>query len=42
MVLTTGYSAAAAAATAEGNRLLLKPYRIEALAEELRSAIEGG
>jgi signal transduction histidine kinase/CheY-like chemotaxis protein len=41
VVLTTGYSDAAAAATAEGNRLLLKPYRIEALAEELRNAIDG-
>ena len=42
VVLTTGYSAAAAAATAKGNRLLLKPYRIEALAEELRKAIDSG
>ncbi len=41
VILTTGYSAAAAAATAEGNSLLLKPYRIDALAEELRKAIDG-
>jgi signal transduction histidine kinase/CheY-like chemotaxis protein len=41
VILTTGYSAAAAAASAEGISLLLKPYRIDALAEELRKAIDG-
>jgi CheY-like chemotaxis protein len=39
IVLTTGYSAAAASATAEGVRLLVKPYRIEALAAELQAAL---
>ena len=39
VVLTTGYSAAAAAAAADGIRLLVKPYRIEALAAELRAAL---
>jgi signal transduction histidine kinase/ActR/RegA family two-component response regulator len=42
VVLTTGYSAAATAAAAESISLLLKPYRIEALDEELRKAIHGG
>ena len=41
IILTTGYSAAAAAAQAEGIRLLLKPYRIEALASELEAALKG-
>ena len=40
VVLTTGFSDAAAAATAEGMRLLLKPYRIEALAAELEAVRE--
>ncbi|HYE45085.1 MAG TPA: ATP-binding protein [Caulobacter sp.] len=35
ILLTTGYSEAAVAATAEGLRLLAKPYRIEDLAGEL-------
>lgn len=35
VVLTTGYSAAAAAATQEGRPVLIKPYRIERLAAEL-------
>ncbi len=39
VVLTTGYSAAAAAATGEGRRVLVKPYRIEALAAELDAAL---
>ena len=38
VLLTTGYSAAAAAASKEGRRVLVKPYRIEALAAELRNA----
>jgi len=42
IILTTGYSAAAASASAEGLRLLLKPYRIEALAEALQSALTAG
>ena len=37
-VLMTGYSAAAASASAEGVRLLLKPYRIDALAAEIEAA----
>jgi signal transduction histidine kinase/ActR/RegA family two-component response regulator len=37
ILLTTGYSEAAATATAEGLRVLLKPYRIEALAAELEA-----
>jgi signal transduction histidine kinase/ActR/RegA family two-component response regulator len=41
IVLTTGYSTAAAAAAAEGIRLLVKPYRIEALAAELQAALTG-
>ena len=41
VVLTTGYSAAAAAATNEGRRVLVKPYRIEALSAELDAAITG-
>jgi CheY-like chemotaxis protein len=40
IVLTTGYSASAAAAAAEGLRLLVKPYRIEVLAAELQAALE--
>ena len=39
VVLTTGYSAAAASAAAEGIRLLVKPYRIDALAAELQAAL---
>jgi signal transduction histidine kinase/CheY-like chemotaxis protein len=38
IVLTTGFSAAAEAATRRGLRLLPKPYRIEALAAELAAA----
>ncbi len=38
VVLTTGYSASAAEAAAEGLRLLSKPYSIEALAAELHAA----
>jgi signal transduction histidine kinase/CheY-like chemotaxis protein len=39
IVLTTGYSAAAAAAAAEGLQLLVKPYGIDALAAELHTAL---
>ena len=39
VVLTTGYSASAAAAAAEGVRLLIKPYRMETLATELQAAM---
>jgi len=39
VVLSTGYSSSAAEATAEGMRLLLKPYRIDALAAELSAAL---
>ncbi len=38
VVLTTGFSEAATVANQEGLRLLLKPYRIEALAAELEAA----
>jgi signal transduction histidine kinase len=38
VILTTGFSEAAAAARADGLRLLLKPYKIEALAQELSAA----
>lgn len=38
VVLMTGYSAAAASASAEGVRLLIKPYRIDALAAEIDAA----
>ncbi len=41
VILTTGYSAAAAAAANEGRRVLIKPYRIEALASELDTALNG-
>ncbi|WP_066680294.1 ATP-binding protein [Caulobacter sp. CCH9-E1] len=41
VVLTTGYSAAAAAASKEGRRVLVKPYRIEALAAELDAVLAG-
>jgi len=41
VILTTGYSAAAAAATNEGRRVLIKPYRIEALAAEFDAALSG-
>ena len=39
IVLTTGYSDAAASAVAQGIRLLVKPYRIEDLAAELEAAL---
>jgi signal transduction histidine kinase len=39
VLLTTGFSDAAAAAASEGLRLLLKPYRIEALAAELAATL---
>jgi len=42
IVLTTGYSGSAAAAAAEGLRLLVKPYRIESLASELQAALACG
>jgi CheY-like chemotaxis protein len=42
IVLTTGYSEAAATATAEGLRLLVKPYRLEVLATELDAALRRG
>jgi len=38
VVLTTGFSEAAAAARQDGYRLLVKPYRIEQLAAELQAA----
>ena len=38
MVLTTGFREAAAAACADGLRLLLKPYKIDALGRELSAA----
>ena len=38
IILTTGFSEAAAQARAQGFRLLLKPYRIEALATALEAA----
>jgi DNA-binding LytR/AlgR family response regulator len=38
VILTTGYSASAAEAAAEGLRLLAKPYTLEALAAELEIA----
>ena len=38
VVLTTGYSEAAQSARKEGLRLLVKPYRIDALAEALSAA----
>ncbi|CAN7326434.1 response regulator [Phenylobacterium sp. LjRoot225] len=41
IVLTTGYSATATAAAAKGIRLLVKPYRIDALATELQAALVG-
>jgi signal transduction histidine kinase/ActR/RegA family two-component response regulator len=41
IVLTTGYSTTAAAAAAKGIRLLVKPYRIDALAAELQAALVG-
>ncbi len=41
VVLTTGYSASAMAAAAEGVRLLVKPYRIETLAAQLQAALAG-
>jgi len=41
VVLTTGYSVAAAAASKEGRRVLVKPYRIEALAAELDAVLVG-
>jgi DNA-binding LytR/AlgR family response regulator len=41
VVLTTGYSAAAAAAANEGRRVLIKPYRIERLATELDAVFSG-
>jgi signal transduction histidine kinase/CheY-like chemotaxis protein len=41
VILSTGYSASAAEAAAEGLRLLAKPYTIEALAAELESAQPG-
>ena len=39
IVLTTGYSSAAKSAAAEGLRLLVKPYRMSALAAELEAAL---
>ena len=41
VILSTGYSASAAAAAAEGLRLLAKPYTFEALAAELDTALRG-
>lgn len=41
-ILMTGYSAAAALATSEGVRLLIKPYRIDALSTEIEAAIHAG
>jgi signal transduction histidine kinase len=42
VILTTGYSAAAAQATASGLTLLTKPYGLDALARELGEAVRGG
>jgi len=39
VVLTTGFSEAAAAANQDGLRLLVKPYRIEQLAAQLQAAM---
>ena len=39
VLLTTGFSEAAAAATADGLRLLVKPYRIDRLAAELKATL---
>jgi signal transduction histidine kinase/ActR/RegA family two-component response regulator len=39
IILTTGYSASAAEAAAEGLRLLVKPYTLEALAAEVEAAL---
>ena len=39
IILTTGYSPAATAAAQEGLRLLVKPYRMEDLANELRRVL---
>ena len=39
VLLTTGFSEAAAAATADGLRLLVKPYRIDRLAAELEATL---
>ena len=39
VILMTGYSAAAASATGEGIRLLVKPYRIEDLSREIAAAL---
>jgi len=39
VILMTGYSAAAASAANEGIRLLVKPYRIDALAREIDAAL---
>jgi signal transduction histidine kinase/ActR/RegA family two-component response regulator len=41
VVLTTGFSAAAAQAAADGLRLVLKPYKIDVLAHELQAALAG-
>jgi signal transduction histidine kinase/CheY-like chemotaxis protein len=41
VVLTTGFSEAAAAAREEGVRLLMKPYRLDALAAALEAARTG-
>ncbi len=38
VVLTTGFSEAAAQAREQGFRLLMKPYRIEALSSALEAA----
>jgi signal transduction histidine kinase len=40
VVLTTGFSEAAAQATADGLRLVLKPYKIDVLAGELQAALD--
>jgi CheY-like chemotaxis protein len=40
VVLTTGFSEAAAQAAQDGLRLVLKPYKIEVLAEELQAALD--
>ena len=42
VLLTTGYSASAAAAAAEGMRVLVKPYRIDALAAEIDAVFGQG
>jgi hypothetical protein len=41
-VLMTGYSAAAASASKEGFKLLIKPYSIQDLSAEIEAALGSG